>query len=289
MKNRTTSMKKRILSLLLGSSMIMTSLPVPVSATETASDGLCEHHTVHTAECGYVAAVEGNACSHQHDESCVQVTDTGCVHVHGQDGCTYTPAQEAVSCGHVCSTDVCGYMETVAEVPCECVPGEDGTVIHAEGCGYVAPVAGVACGFVHDGCGCVPAVAESGSCNHICSVESGCQTSVLNCTHTEHTADCGYVAAVEGQACTYALNGCEECREESNGQTETESETTETETESKLDCTCETDDPFLHATNCPAYVAPEHPECFCVEKCTEDTVNVWCDICGVQGIEQCQG
>lgn len=54
-------------------------------------------------------------------------------------------------------------------------------------------------------------------------------------------------------------------------------------------CICETDDLSIHATNCPAYVAPENPECFCVEKCTGDSFNVWCDVCGIQGAEACTG
>lgn len=54
-------------------------------------------------------------------------------------------------------------------------------------------------------------------------------------------------------------------------------------------CTCETDDPAFHATNCPAYIAPENPQCYCAEKCTEDTLNVWCDVCGIQGVSACQG
>ena len=56
-----------------------------------------------------------------------------------------------------------------------------------------------------------------------------------------------------------------------------------------IECTCETDDPAFHATNCPAYIAPENPQCYCAEKCTEDTLNVWCDVCGVQGVSTCQG
>lgn len=115
MKIRSGNLKKRILSLLLCTSMVTGSLPAPTLATGTESDGLCDHHLAHTAECGYAAAVTGSDCTHQHEAGCVQVTDTGCVHVHGQDGCTYTPAQEAVSCGHVCSTDVCGCVPAVAE------------------------------------------------------------------------------------------------------------------------------------------------------------------------------
>ncbi len=55
------------------------------------------------------------------------------------------------------------------------------------------------------------------------------------------------------------------------------------------ECTCETDDPAFHATNCPAYIAPENPQCYCAEKCTEDTLNIWCDVCGMQGVSACQG
>ena len=58
---------------------------------------------------------------------------------------------------------------------------------------------------------------------------------------------------------------------------------------SATECTCETDDPAFHATNCPAYIAPENPQCYCAEKCTEDTLNVWCDVCGMQGVSACQG
>ena len=44
-------------------------------------------------------------------------------------------------------------------------------------------------------------------------------------------------------------------------------------------CTCESDDPEMHAPFCALYVAPESPVCTCVEHCTADTVNEWCDVC----------
>ncbi len=56
-----------------------------------------------------------------------------------------------------------------------------------------------------------------------------------------------------------------------------------------IECTCETDDPAFHATNCLAYIAPENPQCYCAEKCTDDTLNIWCDVCGMQGVSACQG
>lgn len=212
MQKQTKNLKKGLLSWLLCVSMAAGSLPASVQATETEANGLCEHHPAHTAECGYIEAVAGSKCTHQHDGNCIQITDTGCVHVHGENGCTYTPAQEAVYCGHVCSTESCGYVEAVAEVPCTCVPGEEDTLIHVAGCSYVAPVEGVPCGFVHENCGCIPAMEENGECNHVCSAEDGCLTEVLNCVHTEHTEECGYIAAVEGQECAFLLNGCQECK-----------------------------------------------------------------------------
>ncbi|MBR3832849.1 MAG: leucine-rich repeat protein [Lachnospiraceae bacterium] len=105
--------------------------------------------------------------------------------------------------------------------------------------------------------------------------------------HVEHTAECGYAEGEDGLEISPCNFECEECTNASNDGSDTVSgnemsdETTE--------CTCGTDDPAFHATNCPAYIAPENPQCFCAEKCTDDTLNVWCDVCGVQGVSACQG
>ena len=37
------------------------------------SFAVCEHHPVHTADCGYVEAADGHACGHVHNESCYQI------------------------------------------------------------------------------------------------------------------------------------------------------------------------------------------------------------------------
>ena len=81
--------------------------------------------------------------------------------------------------------------------------------------------------------------------------------------HTEHTAECGYVEGVS--ECTYA---CEESHEE------------EPSEEPAPVCDCGTDDPAIHAVSCAVYVAPENPQCFCVEKCTAENFNEYCDVCG---------
>ena len=168
---------------------------------------------------------------------------------------------------HTEHTPECGYTEGIEGSPCAHEHGEECysevTVCvhgHDESCGYVEGV--------------------EDSCTHICSLENGCIISALNCTH-EHDEACGYQAAVEGTPCIFE---CEECANDGSD-TVSGNEVSEETTE----CTCETDDPAFHATNCPAYIAPENPECFCAEKCTDDTLNVWCDVCGVQGVSACQG
>ena len=80
--------------------------------------------------------------------------------------------------------------------------------------------------------------------------------------HTEHTADCGYEAGVSD--CTYH---CDICLGHDHG-----------EPAPAAVCTCESDDPDWHAPFCDAYVAPEDPQCYCVEVCG-DFVNDYCDVC----------
>lgn len=52
-----TKMPRRILSLVLSVVMVLSLMPMPTFAAEGV--GLCPHHTEHTADCGYVAAVAG--------------------------------------------------------------------------------------------------------------------------------------------------------------------------------------------------------------------------------------
>ncbi len=99
--------------------------------------GLCEHHTAHTAECGYVAAVEGQPCTHVHDDTCgyaAAVPETPC-----DKGCTDTDGD-----GVIDHTADCAYKAAVAEQPCQHE--------HDESCGYVEAVAGSSCKYVCEIC-----------------------------------------------------------------------------------------------------------------------------------------
>lgn len=53
-------LKKRIAALLMAGAMVCSTLPVNVLAVESSDQnagGLCEHHTEHNADCGYVCEI----------------------------------------------------------------------------------------------------------------------------------------------------------------------------------------------------------------------------------------
>ena len=135
---RVNERMKKVFSILLCLCMVLQYVPTTAFAVDAAEGGLCEHHTEHTAECGYAEAVAGSDCTHSHDE-------------------------------------LCGYAEAVAEVLCACeATDENGALVHTEGCGYVAPVEGSNCTHVHDeACGYVASVSGSGCTYHchICHVQ----------------------------------------------------------------------------------------------------------------------
>ena len=144
--------RKRIGALLLAASLVFGQMGMNVYAEGTNEDnvGLCEHHPVHTAECGYVKAQPGTPCSHEHTGSCYR-QEENCVHEHMAecypewDGLENdaTPSNagvtEAVECSHICSI---GDADTdcIAEV-LDC-PHE-----HDSDCGYADGIEGSPCGY----------------------------------------------------------------------------------------------------------------------------------------------
>ena len=121
---------KRTLCCLLTVVLILGNIPVFSFAEELG--GLCEHHPVHTPECGYSPAIPGSPCTHVHTQDCYQ-TVAECVHVH-DEACGYSEEAGDASCAHVCSEEYgcfklvpdchhvhdesCGYVEAAAEQPC---------------------------------------------------------------------------------------------------------------------------------------------------------------------------
>ena len=104
---KTNWFKRTLCSIL---ALVMVLGYVPATAFAAEEDGLCEHHTQHTAECGYSAASEGRACNHKHADTCYE-TMTQCAHVHGD----------------------CGYVAAVEGHSCDCQPNENGVIVHTDG------------------------------------------------------------------------------------------------------------------------------------------------------------
>ncbi|MBQ8237468.1 MAG: hypothetical protein IJZ39_04915 [Oscillospiraceae bacterium] len=265
---------KKGISALLALNMVLSSVPLPAFAATT--DNLCEHHTEHTAECGYREGSAGSACTHEHSEDCYAIleclhtcgeecadgcnhectVDNGCVrleldchHVHGD--CGYSEGTAEVPCGHV-HNESCGYVEAVAGNPCANAE-TDPECDHSGDCGFVAAVEGQPCGHTacDDTCGYTPAT-EGTPCTHThaVKVDSADSCYKLLCSHADggHDDACGYAQAVEAHDCHYECAECAASEESSE----------------------------------PA------PVCYCVEKCTAESFNEYCDVCGF-GYAACAG
>ena len=133
MRNRKHA---RGLSLLLCAVLLAGQLGTTIYAEGTASDteGLCEHHPEHTAECGYVEAVEGHRCEHIHTDDCY--TDKL---VCGYEEENMEPAPD--------SDAVHEHTKECYELDCPHERGE-----HDEDCGYKETVEGHICGFICGEC-----------------------------------------------------------------------------------------------------------------------------------------
>ena len=120
---------KRVVASLLAAVLLVGQLGATVYAEGPPSDagGLCEHHAAHDDTCGYVEAIPGRDCEHEHTPECYTdqlicgldegaeqtATDSDAGHRHGQE--CY-----ALDCPHERGEhdEACGYIECVAGTPC---------------------------------------------------------------------------------------------------------------------------------------------------------------------------
>lgn len=159
---------KQILALFLCGTMLSLQTMVPVSAASASEQGgLCEHHTVHTAECGYLPAAPGSPCNHVHDDDCYRLVKD-CVHVHTEEcypeqdeDAVATPAvsrrRRPVDCVHECSEEEGCIRE---KLNCRHV--------HDDVCGYQPEGVGSPCTFICDICASLEEVPKEENCT--CSV-----------------------------------------------------------------------------------------------------------------------
>ena len=105
------NIRKRLLSFIICGVMAFSASPLTAFADDSGyTGGLCEHHTEHNDECGYIEAVEESPCTHEHTEECYRLV-TDCVHEHTEkcylDGILPAEGEEktANACAHVCSEE----------------------------------------------------------------------------------------------------------------------------------------------------------------------------------------
>ena len=195
MKHKTRTMAKRWLAVVLCLCMIFPSAAMTVAAAEEPAEetpaytgGLCEHHLEHTEDCGYVEAVEGSPCQHEHTEDCYaavpaesESVEPVCSHVH-DESCGYSAPTEGTPCTHE-------HTEECFEWVTECVHE------HTDDCYEESSVS--------DNTATPSDFKERELvCNHECSEESGCITQKNVCQH-EHDSECGYSEGTEGTPCTH--------------------------------------------------------------------------------------
>lgn len=116
-KKRVGQGKKCLLSLGFGLCLAVGLLPLEVRAKQ-GEDGLCPHHMAHTEECGFRAAVEGEAaaaaCAHEHDAVCGYAQGHECSHIH-DERCGFFGTGDGNPCIFVCR--ICPVQDLIDALP----------------------------------------------------------------------------------------------------------------------------------------------------------------------------
>ena len=185
-------MKKRLFAVLASLCMVVSMVPAMAFAQDSGAaigaSGLCEHHTEHTADCGYTEGTAEIPCGHEHTEDRYTLA-AKCVHTHMadcypvDDAATPSDAEEKEPvCGHVCSEESGCITKTLA---CNHT--------HDEACGYVPATEGTPCTFVCEIC----SAQDSGNPATPSDVQPEKCTCETLCTGEEINADCP-VCSAEG-------------------------------------------------------------------------------------------
>ena len=121
---RVNERMKKVFSILLCLCMVLQY--VPTTAFAVTTDNLCEHHTEHTAECGYTEAVEAHECHYE----CAECAAAAASEEAPEESSNPAPV---CTCAEACTTenfneycDVCGFDYTACT-------GTDTAAAYAEG------------------------------------------------------------------------------------------------------------------------------------------------------------
>lgn len=199
----------RAVGILLAAAVIFQTMPfdgTAVSASGGGQNGLCEHHTEHTADCGYREAEPGHDCTHAHTEECYRT-------VEGEDG----SATKELGCHHA-HDESCGYREAAEGSPCSFV-----CEICNEGTTDGTPKDSTDGNGIDDGDSENPGTENGNEVKKPGASLSDCkgkdaeentdqpEDTDLCKHHSEHDDICGYLPASEdseGSPCTYACRIC---------------------------------------------------------------------------------
>ena len=138
-------MKRRAVSFITVLALCLSLCPTRTLAAGWEPDtGLCPHHQVHTAECGYAPPVPEQDCAHEHDADCF-ITETVCAHQH-DEFCGYAPESAGAPCTFVCQD--CPVEDLIGELPDSVAPDNEdqtgdqlaaGPALYTEGNGQEQP------------------------------------------------------------------------------------------------------------------------------------------------------
>ena len=155
-------MKRKFVSVLLVVCMVLSMMPASAREMNEGST-LCIHHPEHDEFCGYVEAVEGHPCAHEHTDACYQpvivaenkehiistLDNNSSVFDDGFDTADseqsiITKGEKAIPDNKIISNATDGVDASETKLDCQ--------HIHDETCGFVEAVEGRPCSYICEFC-----------------------------------------------------------------------------------------------------------------------------------------
>ncbi len=171
-RKRKGSRLRQSMGFLLAAALVFNTLPASGLAVSASGRevGLCEHHTKHTPDCGYM---EAQPCIHEHGEECY-TTVTECVHTH-TDGC-YPEAEETEASAGEGNATASDAEDREPENCTHQCSEESGCITKSSDCHHEHDES---CGYK-----------EAQECSYVCEICNGTESEDTG-ENTENTEDVG--------------------------------------------------------------------------------------------------
>ncbi len=129
---------KKLLSMILTVALVASGfgMTVPADAANRSGTGICKHHPVHTAECGYRPAVAASPCTHEHTDACYTVIPEA---TPGDASPSNVGEKRVLTCSHAYGghDSECGYREADPGSPCAFICEECNAISYMDANGKV--------------------------------------------------------------------------------------------------------------------------------------------------------